>query len=76
MKIRTVELDEKGFLKIRKVIETLQVKAEIQEVSKQDEAKYDIKHTPAIIIDNIVISGFNNLSMNDIELVFKQFIET
>ena len=76
MKIRLLEIDEKGFLKIKKVINSLHVKADIQEVSKEDEAKLDIKHTPAIIIDNIVISGFENLSMNDLELVFRQFIET
>ena len=34
-----------------------------------------IKHTPAIIIDNVLISGIKNLSINDLKQILTQFVE-
>jgi hypothetical protein len=75
MKIRLVNGNGKDLFKIKKIVNSLHIKTEIEEVTINDDAAYNIKHTPAIIIDNVVISGMNNMTVNDLEIVFKQFIE-
>jgi TATA-box binding protein (TBP) (component of TFIID and TFIIIB) len=65
----------KELCRLKKIVNSLHIQTEIEEVNVNDDATYNIKHTPAIIIDNIVISGMNKMTVNDLEIVFKQFIE-
>ena len=55
MKIRLVEVGGKEIERIKEVINKLNYQAEIEEVNKKDNLDLYIKHTPAIIIDNVLI---------------------
>lgn len=76
MKIRLIGSNGKEKQKIDEVVKTLECQASIEEISATDRTKYDIKYTPAIIIENVVISEGQELSMNELKDVVYQFIET
>lgn len=61
---------------INKIVNDLNCSCSIEEVKEQDKDKYNIKHLPAIIIDNVVVSEDSKLSTNEIKNVIFQFIET
>ena len=46
------------------------------EVINNENNKYNIKYTSAIIIDNVLIDDANELSYTDMKNVIYQFIET
>ena len=75
MKIRLVEVGGKEIERIKEVINKLNYQAEIEEVNKKDNLDLYIKHTPAIIIDNVLISGIKNLYINDLKQILTQFVE-
>ncbi len=46
------------------------------EIINNENNKYNIKYTSAIIIDNVLIDDANDLSYNEMKNVIYQFIET
>ena len=49
---------------INDVVKNLNCTVDIEEISVSDKDKYNIKHIPAIIIENVVISDVQELSKN------------
>ncbi len=76
MKIRLVgsKHHEKDMMK--RVLKNLNCSAEIEEIPLKNKNKYHIKHTPAIIIDNVVVSENSKLSMRELKNIVIQFMET
>lgn len=75
MKIRLVGSRGKEKKVISEVAKTLDCEPVIEEISETDKSKYHIKRTPAIIIENIVISEGQELSKTELHDVMYQFIE-
>lgn len=75
MVVRLVGSKEEDKKIINDVIENFNYHIDIQEISALDKDKYNIKHTPAIIIENIVIDDLNGLSKNELNDIFYQFLE-
>jgi len=48
----------------------------IEEVDDDYKVKYHIKHTPAIIVENVVITDYSKLSIKELKNILIQFIET
>lgn len=76
MKIRLVGSDGKDKKIINDVVKNLDCSIEIEEISLQDKDKYNIKHTPALIIENVIISDIKELSKNELNDIMYQFLET
>lgn len=60
---------------INDVVKNLNCTVDIQEISLSDKEKYNIKHTPAIIIENVVIGDVQELSKNELSDIMYQFLE-
>lgn len=75
MKIRIIGSSGKDKNKLNEVVKNLECKADIIELPAIDKTKYNIKYTPAIIIENVVVSEGQELSMNELYDVVYQFIE-
>lgn len=75
MKIRLVGGRGKEKKIINEVIKDLNFSIDIEEISEENKSKYNIKRTPAIIIENVVISEASKLSMNEFKEVIYQFME-
>lgn len=61
--------------KITKVVNNLNEEADVEIIPARDKFKYNIKYTPAMIIDNVVVSDINKLSDDELKSVCYQFIE-
>lgn len=61
---------------MKRVLKNLDCSVEIEEIPLRHKSKYHIKHTPAIIIDNIVVSEDSRLSMSELKNIVIQFMET
>lgn len=61
---------------INDVVKNLNCTVDIQEISLSDKDKYNIKHIPAIIIENVVISDVQELSKNELSDIMYQFLES
>lgn len=61
---------------INDVVKNLNCTVDIEEISVSDKDKYNIKHIPAIIIENVVISDVQELSKNELSDIMYQFLET
>ena len=61
---------------INDVVKNLNCTVDIQEISLSDKDKYNIKHIPAIIIENVVISDIQELSKNELSDIMYQFLES
>lgn len=76
MKIRLVGSDGRDKKIINDVVKNLDCSIEIEEISLQDKDKYNIKHTPALIIENVIISDIKELSKKELNDIMYQFLET
>lgn len=76
MKIKLVGSKEEDRQLIKEVLHNLNCCVDIEEINEENKFKYHIKHTPAIIIDNVVISEDSKLSKNELRCVIQQFLET
>ncbi len=76
MKIKLVGSKENERQLINEVLHNLNCSVDIEELSTDNRFKYNIKHTPAIIIDNVVIDEVSKLSKNELRCVIQQFLET
>ncbi len=76
MKIKLVGSKDEERKMINEVLNNLNCSVDIEEITENNKFKYHIKHTPAIIIDNIVISEDSKLSKNELKNVIEQFLET
>ena len=61
---------------INDVVKNLNCTVDIEEISVSDKDKYNIKHIPAIIIENVVISDVQELSKNELSDIMYQFLES
>lgn len=76
MVIRLVGSKGKEKKIINDVVKNLNCTVDIQEISLSDKDKYNIKHIPAIIIENVVISDVQELSKNELSDIMYQFLES
>ena len=76
MIVRLVSSDGEDKKIINDVVKNLDCAIEIQEISLQDKLKYNIKHTPALIIENVIIGDINELSKNELSNIMYQFLES
>ena len=76
MKVRLVGSDGKDKKIINDVVKNLDCSIEIEEISSSDKDKYNIKHIPAMIIENVIIGDINELSKNELSDIVYQFLET
>lgn len=76
MKIRLVGGKGKDKKVIDEVVKDLNCSIDIEEISEENKKDYNIKHTPAIIIENVVISEDSELSYHELKDVLYQFMET
>ncbi len=76
MIVRLVSSDGEDKKIINDVVKNLDCAIEIQEISLQDKLKYNIKHTPALIIENVIIGDINELSKNELSDIMYQFLES
>ena len=76
MKVRLVGSDGEDKKIINDVIKNLDCSIEVEEISLNDKVKYDIKHTPALIIENVIISDIKELSKYELNDFMYQFLET
>lgn len=76
MKVRLVSRDGKEKKIINEVVKNLDCSIEVEEISIQDKDKYNIKHIPAMIIENVIIGDINELSKNELSDIMYQFLET
>ena len=76
MKVRLVGSNGKEKKIINDVVKNLECPIVIEEVLESDKDKYNIKHTPAIIIENVVIGDINELSKNELKDIMYQFLES
>lgn len=75
MKVRLVGSKGKDKKIIDDIIKSFDCSIDIEEISLIDKDKYNIKHTPAIIIENVVIDDLNELSKNELSDIIYQFLE-
>lgn len=76
MVIRLIGSNGKEKKIINDVVKNLNCTVDIQEISLSDKDKYNIKHIPAIIIENVVISDVQELSKNELSDIMYQFLES
>lgn len=74
MKITIIGKNKKINDEINNIVNDLNIK-DVQILSN-DNIKYNIKYTSAIIIDNVLIKDTSILSKDDIKNIIYQFIET
>ena len=76
MNIKLVGSKEKDKRKINEVIKDLNYNFSIEEVDDNYKVKYHIKHTPAIIVENVIITDYSKLSIKELTNALIQFTET
>lgn len=76
MKIRLVGSKDNDKKKINEVVKSLNYNFSIEEVDDDYKVKYNIKHTPAIIISDVAITDYSKLSIKELKNILIQFIET
>ena len=75
LKIRLIGNDgEKR--KIKEIVNNLNCNVDIEEIPIQDKLKYNIKYTPAMIIDNVVVGDLSKLSDDELKEIVNDFLET
>lgn len=75
MKVRLIGSKGKEKKIINDVVKNLDCNVDIEEISASDKDKYNIKHIPAIIIENVVISDVQELSKSELSEILNQFLE-
>ena len=76
MQIRLVGSNGEEKKIINDVVKNLDCSVELEFISGQDKDKYNIKHIPAMIIENVIIGDINELSKNEISDIMYQFLES
>lgn len=76
MNIRLVGSKENDKKIINEVVKSLNYNFSIEEVEDDYKDKYHIKHTPAIIVENVMITDYSKLSIKELKNILIQFIET
>lgn len=75
MKIRLIGSKDDDKKKLHEVVKDLNYNFSIIEDDNY-KVKYHIKHTPAIIVENVIITDYSKLSVKELKSVLIQFIET
>lgn len=75
MQIRLIGSKENDKKKLHEVVNDLNYNFSIIEDDNY-KIKYHIKHTPAIIVGNVIITDYSKLSIKELKNVLIQFIET
>lgn len=76
MKIRLIGSKDDDKKKLHEVVKDLNYNFSIIDVDDNYKVKYHIKHTPAIVVENVVITDYSKLSIKELKNVLIQFIET
>lgn len=76
MNIRLVGSKDNDKKIINEVVKSLNYNFSIEEVDDDYKVKYHIKYTPAIIVENVVITDYSKLSIKELKNILIQFIET
>lgn len=74
MKITIIGKDKKVKQEINNIVHDLKLTDVI--ITNNNDIKYNIKYTSAIIIDNVLIDDAKELSYKEMKNVIYQFIET
>lgn len=75
MNIRLIGSSGKEKNLLNEIVKTFECDAIIEEIEASEKQKYHIKNTPAIIIENVVISEGEELTKDELSSVVYQFIE-
>lgn len=74
VKVRLIGNDGEK-IKLMNVVNNLNYNFDIELVPDKYKFKYNIKYTPALIIDNVVIADVDKLTASELHEVLSQFVE-